>query len=146
MIPGKKQFPSEDITRPMGPASFPCPFAYPSGGLSDSGHQPRCFLCVRDTVRDALLGGLLLSPSHSCLSPQPSHSFLSSLPIIISSRVSFSLSFLLSQEAAVLTPKEKTTASLPVISIRVREAYGKHPSEELWCGEGIAWLCPSPAP
>lgn len=142
-IPGKNQFPSEDITRPVGPASFPCPFAYPSGALSDSGRQPRCLLCMRDTVRDALLGGLLLSPSHSCLSPQPSHSFLSSLPII--SHVSFSLSFLLSQEAAVLTSKEKMTASLPLISFRVTEAYGKHPSEELWWREGIAWLCPKAA-
>lgn len=65
----KKKFPSGDVTRPVRLASFPCPFAYPSGALSDSGHQPRCLLCMMDVVRDALIGGLLLLPSHSYLSP-----------------------------------------------------------------------------
>lgn len=38
----KTKFLSKDITGPVGLASFPCPFAYPSGALSDTGPQPRC--------------------------------------------------------------------------------------------------------
>lgn len=65
----KTKFTTEDITGPVGLSFFPCPFAYPSRALSDTGHQPRCPLCRMDAIRDALLGGLLLLPSHSCLRP-----------------------------------------------------------------------------
>lgn len=63
------KFPSKDITGPVGLASFPCPFAHPSGALSDTGLKSRCSLCRMDVVRNALLGGLPLLPSHSCMRP-----------------------------------------------------------------------------
>lgn len=73
--------------------------------------------------------------------------FLSSLcsPSLFLLMSLFSLSFLLSQEASVLTPKEKMAASLPVIFFRVAEAYVKCFSGWLCHREGIVRLCMTPA-
>lgn len=108
----KTKFPSEDVTRPVGLTSFSCPFAYPSGALSDTGHHLRRPLCQKCSdgwpppITFPFMSETLTLPLLPLLALPSSFLLISPLPLALSS------------ELSALTPKEKMTESLPVFPLR----------------------------